>query len=345
MVTRAAVAFAAALSGCGGGGGQHYELRVHPTAAARADGKHLAIILTRTDSGETAAVDVALPSPTPAPPWTLDVQTGAWGEAPITASVEARGDAGAIARGSGAPVGAVIDVTLADVVTAGDGGTDSGADAAAPDLSMPDLAPPPDLQCPVTTLSIPAQADTIIGPGAPNLNFGGGHTCNVGVGIGSNGLFRFSVAALPQNAKVQSMRLVLTFAQHSTDCANNCGPCSFDASGAIGVFWMRNDWKENTATWNVRDTNLAWGAPGASQGQIDRSGMPIVVAQHVAQTSMAIDLPPAAFADLATWRSNDQVSFELTASNGAVFVIASKESVQEACAMFAGPVLEIGYCP
>lgn len=354
MVTWRISALVLLAGGCGSRAGDHYELRVHPTAAATAGATSLHIDLRRSDGSDSRGVDVALPRPTPSPPWVLDVQSGAWGAAPFDTAVEARSAQGAVARGTGTPAAGVIDVQLADVTRA-DGGMDLAftdgvvsdlaiADASAPDLIV-DLAAPPDLACVVQKLAANADADTIIGPGAPMLNFGGAATANVGVGISSVGLFRFDVTALPANARIQAIRLAFTFVPKSTDCAPACGLCNFDATGTVSLFYLRGDWAELGATWINYDTNKPWSANGASQGGVDRSAAPIANAQHMAMTNTAIDVQAADFGALPMWRTGNKISFALVPSNGAVFVIATRENPNQGCGNNAAPHLEIDWCP
>jgi hypothetical protein len=345
-----------ALCGCHGDGGRHYLLQVTPTARAES-ADTLALTLRRSDDSEMRDYRFGLHAGMSAP-WLLDVQTGAWGAAPIEVTVEAQSANSAVARGSGTPAGDTIAVTLMDVGPPGDGSVDDLAPppdlsspdlSSLPDLSSPDLTPLPDLSCPVTALLAPLLADASIAGSSPTLNFGIGAVANVGVAVASVGVFRFDVHALPLAAKIRAVRLRLSYAKNSSACNTSCGTCNgIDASGLLALFYLRSDWVENQCTYNMATSTAPWGSPGASLANVDRSAASIATVNHTANQDVAFDVDPSAFAALnTTWRANDQISFAVVPSNGAVEVLATKEwdNCPVAGTVPTAPSLEIDYCP
>jgi hypothetical protein len=354
-VVRRALLVAALLgAGCRSGGGEHFELRVHPTAAAQAGATSLEVDLARSDGSDSRSTTLALPSPTPSPPWLLDVQTGAWGAAAFGVVVTASGANGAISRGVGQPAAGVIDVQLADLA-ASDGGTDlaprdgGAADGGMPDLvvPLPDLRPLPDLQCGTNKLVAFAEADNTLAPMSPDLNFGTLTVANVGVGVSTNGLFRFDIAALPVNARIVKVRVVFAYAAKSANCLGQaCSSCdALEMPGTLSMFFARSDWVESTSTWNQYDTNKSWGAAGCTQAGVDRSNAPVATGQHAVTMDTAFDINPNHFAEVGVWRSGNKLSVELVPSNGVVAIIATRENANEGCGVYPKPTLEIDYCP
>jgi hypothetical protein len=343
-VVRRLAPLALLAAGCGGGSGSIYEVRVTPTAEARAQAARLDLTLRRTDDGDRADYTLPLPSPTPAPPWTVTVDTRSWGPAPIAADAAAiLPSGGVIARGSGSPVGSVIDVLLEQVV-----GSDGGVfDLRMPDLRpdlvvLPDLATLPDLSCGAITVRAAASADTILVSGSVQ-NFGTGPVMNVGTGINSVGLLRFDVSALPVGKAAVALRLTLHAAHASSSCAANCGSCdAIEKAGNLAAFFLRSDWVEGTTNWNV-----PWASPGAGQGAVDYDVTPIALVAHVAGADTTFATGGAVLADLPTWRSGNLLSFKLQPSNGAVAVAATREWAAENCKnlMITAAALEIDYCP
>ena len=198
----------------------------------------------------------------------------------------------------------------------------------------------------MTTVQSQANADAIITSGAPNLNFGGGDVANVGVGIMSEGLFRFSVAQLPLTAKLQGARLRLSYAPVATACGAACGSCAkIDAAGTLAAFFARSDWEEKTVTWNK-----PWSTPGAGLAGVDRSAVPAATAAHVIDHDQLFTMTASDLVALPTWRSSaGQLTFQLVPSNSAVLVAVTKEWATDNCVAPAEPphvaTLEIDYCP
>ena len=200
--------------------------------------------------------------------------------------------------------------------------------------------------CPVvTTFKTVTNADSVILQGYPDLNECCGDVVNVGVGVKSEGVFRFPVAALPAAAKVQAARVHFSYAAHASACGSACASCgSIEAAGTLSLFFMRSDWEEKTVTWNT-----PWSAPGASVAGVDRSATPLQTLAHVAAQDVTFTMDAAKLGELSTWRSANQLSFEVVPSNGAVFVTATKEWAADACASAgtapSAATLEVDYCP
>jgi len=235
-----------------------------------------------------------------------------------------------------------------DSTAAADAGVDLlHAEAPMPDARLPDGAA--DGTCTVLSLSALAEADTILSSTSPDFVFGTLPLANVGSSIGSVGLFRFDVTALPTSAAITSARVELTFAAQSSGCASSCGSCqSVEHAGNFALFYLRSDWVESQASWNRPATGLAWGAAGASQSAVDRSALPIATITHQPGASESIAITEGALADLnGVWRRSNRVSFELVASNFGVFVIATRESAGEACVPggYMPARLLVEYCP
>jgi len=146
---------------CNTPAGTTYALRVTPTALAAATATSLQVVLDRSDDGERRPYELALPSPTPSVPWSLEVRSGAWGPAPLVVEVTALHDGQAIADGRGSPTGQVIEISLNDLPI----GTDLGTDD---DLATP-KAPCDPLEAPDTAqgVFVSAQGNDVTGNGAP----------------------------------------------------------------------------------------------------------------------------------------------------------------------------------
>jgi hypothetical protein len=198
----------------------------------------------------------------------------------------------------------------------------------------------------LTTFRSQVDADAIIGSGSPTLNFGAGDVANVGVGIMSEGLFRFSIAQLPSTAKVQGARLRLSYAPVATACGTSCGSCaSIEAAGMLTAFFARSDWAEKTVTWNV-----PWSMPGGSLAGVDRSAVSVATVKHAPGQDELFTMTASDLVNLPTWRSSTNLlTFQIVPSNGAVFVAVTKEWSADNCSVSGTPphsaTLDIDYCP
>jgi hypothetical protein len=211
---------------------------------------------------------------------------------------------------------------------AGDAGTDAG--------------------CALATVATESAADTVLNSSSPGLAFGGLDVANASAGLGSVAIFRFSFApgTLPPSERVRAARVLLSYAATASDCAPSCGSCDgIDAEGDISLFFLRSDWTEAEATWSSRTAGTPWGAPGASGGE-DR-GAVAVRAHHLAHANETLAVDAARLPDLDAWRSGDEVSVLVSPSNGAAFVIATREFSEQECAAagYAPPRMEVDFCP
>lgn len=223
-----------------------------------------------------------------------------------------------------------------------DAGRDAGEDAAPPDAGT-------DAGCALARVSGEAIADTILASGVPDLAFGGGEVANVGVGVNSVGLFRFGLAGLPAGADVRAARAIFSYVATSSACSPSCGSCdAIESPGDLTLFYARNDWDEDHATWNQRATGATWATAGAAQAGVDRSETPIATVRHVARSGETFEIDTDDLADLdGRWRQGDEISLEMLPSAGAVFVIATTENATEGCTPggYGTARIEVDYCP
>ncbi len=202
-----------------------------------------------------------------------------------------------------------------------------------------------DAGCAVVTVAGTLTADSSLVPGS-NLNYGAQPIVNVSAAQGTVGLFRFRLPVLPTGRSPVAGRLILTYAARSTMCAANCGSCAtIDQAGNLALFFMRSDWNETQANAMIAATGTPWGAPTAGQAGVDHSVDPARMVVHRGQTSETFAFAAAALVQAAVWTRNGELSFQLQASNGAAFVLATKETASEACGTYAPPRLELDYCP
>lgn len=253
--------------------------------------------------------------------------------------------------GDGAPAG---DLTGADAALRADGAADLGPTDLPP---APDSPPPPDLPaCSQQTFTGTAEADAVLVSGpASNINYGGAYAGNIGVAVGSVGIFRFDVAAIPAAAQLRSVVLRLAVAEQDGACGTGCGDCShIEAPGTLALAYMRSDWPEPTVTWEhlaYHDPALgsvAWDQPGA-QGPADR-GPEVATVQHVAVQEVVFDSAgnPGMLAGLAAWRTAaGKLTLQVSPATGAVFIAAMREQPNPDCGGpgYARPQLTIRYCP
>jgi hypothetical protein len=189
-------------------------------------------------------------------------------------------------------------------------------------------------------------ADGIVIAGAPDSTFAALPVANVSSGLGSVGLFRFTVAPGLSDATLLGARLTFTYAAQSTSCASGCGSCSgIDMPGSLALFPMRSDWVERSVTFNARAAGQPWGAPGASLAGVDRAATPVATIDYPDDSSVTFTLDAAQVATLWEWAQGDQLSVQLLPTNGAVFVIAAREYAGEGCGDLPSPRLEIDFCP
>jgi len=225
-------------------------------------------------------------------------------------------------------------------------------DGAPPDAPQHDGPPSDggeDALCAVLPLSASAQADTMLASTSPGMSFGAISIANVGTALGSFGLFRFDVSMLPPTARVQSVRIDLTFAATATSCGPACGSCmSLEHGGTLSLYYLRSDWVENEATWNQPAIGLTWGTAGAEQAGVDRSAEPIATITHTPGASERITVDSAALAALnITWRQNGLLSFKLRTLDTALMIVATRESGMDGCVPggYQPAKLVISYCP
>lgn len=139
--------------------------------------------------------------------------------------------------------------------TAG-GGQASDVDASPLDGTTPDSAVPlrdataPDAPAVATTTMHGPAADTWLHSGQPTTSFAGDTWIIPDGSPQAVGLMRFDLSSLAGTV-IQSVELHVW-----TD---------FDpAGGAVNIYPLLEAWAESAATWNQRDTNVAWSAAGAA---------------------------------------------------------------------------------
>jgi hypothetical protein len=303
-----------------------------PTARSLA-ADHLDITITRMDTSDSTHARVALPSPPPAPPWILDVDSNGWGAAPIVAEVDASSST-LLARGTGTPVADKIDVFLADVT--------------ATDMGPPDFLPPPDLNSTCAQMfAAVAQADVEI-DNLSAANFGSGPTLKASASPVSEVLVRFSLTGLDPAAVLVDAKLKLSYAGAANSCGPSCGSCAAsDAASNLSVYLATSAWTEAEANWYNAKIGTLWGGAGAS-GVADRGGSPIGTASRAALADATIDVTPAARTGaFDNWRQGDALSFLVAASSG-TFVISSWEGAADTCGPQGGAKpaaqLVVTYC-
>ena len=193
---------------------------------------------------------------------------------------------------------------------------------AAPDAPVFD-APPDGAICLAFVMSADADAELISTGGSVTQGHGNEAILNIGVGIQSQGLWRFVTPQVPPGAQVTSLTLRVPFVASARACGslNQCGPCAaVDASGHYDVAFARSDWDEATACYDFPAIGRTWETAGAT-GAMDRG--PIAgSAAYTAATDLVVDLDPA----MATsWIAAHDLSIIVSPSNGAVAIVPQKQ--------------------
>ena len=154
---------------------------------------------------------------------------------------------------------------------------DAGPDAEldAPPVDGPELdAPPP---CALPVIDLPLLEDAQMNSGQPTQGHGTESLLNLGVGGVGEVILKFDATALPATG-VHRFVLRIPAVTMAKECgsAGACGPCSaLDRPGKLGVAFLRSDWAEATANYNLRSTGNPWQVSGAA-GMLDRAPMPTI---------------------------------------------------------------------
>jgi len=105
------------------------------------------------------------------------------------------------------------------------------------------------------------EADAYVSEWEPESRYGGaGHmrVRNHETGSVRRALIRFSLDDLPDGCLVQSASLRLT------TTSARCAPLD------VGIYGLTSDWSESGCSWQLRDADQPWAAPGADHVALDR---------------------------------------------------------------------------
>jgi len=232
-----------------------------------------------------------------------------------------------------------------------DAGPDSGAtDAtmdAGPDAPQDggpqDSGPCADGGAAVVETATPSNADTIILPTSPTLNWGDLTVANASEALPSAALLRFTVSAAAAAAfnggRVVSVEFTLTRVLNDTACGGSCP----SAAGTLTIQPLTTNWAEGDgktgsgASWNTRNGSAAWTQPGALGVGTDIAAADASVAFDGNGLSVSLTLPGAAFSSFV---ASSQVAIRIAPSGGAIFVIATRENTT-----YTKPSMKVTYCP
>ncbi len=185
-------------------------------------------------------------------------------------------------------------------------------------------------ECTLAKVTLPLVEDAEIIAQTPTQGHGLEPILNIGV---AEALLKFDTTNLPPSTR--KLTLVLPMVQVANDCGVPCGSCILiDRPGTIRAAFLRSDWAEATASYNLRSTGMPWlvvGANGASdRGPIQGAG-PFVVATPFSMTF------PATGIDAWVAPSAKRLSVVVSPFDGAVIIVRQHHAWAQPCTPVAEP--------
>ncbi len=189
-----------------------------------------------------------------------------------------------------------------------------------------------------TDVVLPAIADTYLRASTATTNYGSATTVSIRrkgilVDYREGGLFKFDTSSIPTSATISSASLSFNVTTGS--------------SYPFGLYEMKRNWVEESASWNTYDGSNSWGTVGAAHTTSDRGNTNLWDNPSLSATGIqTYTLNAAGVGVVQGWVTNPDSNFGFTIQNydggflGPNWIVSSKEAGNEN----QRPKLLVNYC-